>query len=87
MKVIQTLKDYPEIQLEISGHTDNVGLRANNLKLSKARAQSVKQYIVDEGINAGRLSAIGLGPDHPIATNITKAGRAKNRRIEFFRLK
>lgn len=87
MKVFQTLKDYPEIQVEISGHTDNTGSRTNNLKLSKARAQSVKQFLVDEGIDAGRLSAIGLGPDHPIATNTTEVGRAKNRRIEFFRIK
>ncbi len=87
MKVTRTLLDYPEMQLEISGHSDNSGSRSINLKLSKARAQSVKQFLVDEGIEENRLQAIGLGPDHPIANNNTEKGRRKNRRIEFFRIK
>ncbi len=87
MKVVRTLLDYPEMQLEISGHSDNTGSRSYNLKLSKARAQSVKQFLVDEGIEENRLQAIGLGPDHPIANNNTEEGRKKNRRIEFFRIK
>lgn len=85
MKVVQTMKDYPTMQLEISGHSDNTGSRAYNLKLSKDRAQSVKDFLVGKGIDANRAWAIGLGPDHPIASNNTEEGRAKNRRIEFFR--
>ena len=86
-KVVRSLKDYPEVHLEISGHTDNIGSRANNIKLSKQRADAVKDYIVSQGIASGRLRAIGLGPDHPIATNSTPEGRAQNRRIEFYRTK
>lgn len=86
-KVVQSLKDYPEVHLEISGHTDNVGSRAGNIKLSKQRADAVKEYIVSQGISASRLRAIGLGPDHPIASNSTPEGRGKNRRIEFYRTK
>jgi outer membrane protein OmpA-like peptidoglycan-associated protein len=86
-KVIRSLKDYPEIHLEISGHSDNTGSRSKNIKLSKQRADSVKEYIVSQGIASNRLRAIGLGPDHPIASNSTKEGRSKNRRIEFYRTK
>jgi len=86
-KVIRSLKDYPEIHLEISGHTDNTGSRSSNIKLSKKRADSVKDYLVSQGITSNRLRAIGLGPDHPIASNNTVEGRSKNRRIEFYRTK
>lgn len=86
-KVINTLKSYPEMHLEISGHTDNIGSREQNIKLSKARADAVRDYIISQGIAAYRLRSIGLGPDFPIASNKTKEGRARNRRIEFYRTK
>ncbi len=86
-KMLITLKDYPEIHLEISGHTDNTGSRSANIKLSKARAEAVRNYLISEGIEPNRLRAIGLGPDYPIASNKTKEGRARNRRIEFYRTK
>lgn len=87
VKVAQTLHDYPRISLEISGHTDNRGSYKKNMDLSIARAKAVKQYLVDLGIARGRLKAIGLGSQYPITSNDTKAGRDKNRRIEFFRVK
>jgi outer membrane protein OmpA-like peptidoglycan-associated protein len=82
-----TMKDNPEIVVEISGHTDITGSRALNTRLSKARAEAVKTYLVTRGIEASRISTVGYGPDKPIASNKTKEGRAQNRRIEFLRLK
>jgi OOP family OmpA-OmpF porin len=73
---------FPEARGEIAGHADNVGSNANNLVLSQARADSVKQYIVDKfGIDSSRMTTKGYGESKPIASNKTKAGRTKNRRI------
>ena len=69
----------------IAGALENP--KAANQKLSLARANAVKQYLVDKGINAARITTKGLGPDNPIASNKTKEGRQKNRRIEFYRVK
>ena len=77
------LSDFPNAKGEISGHTDSVGSKALNQKLSQARAESVKKYIVDTfGIDATRIGAKGYGFSKPVASNKTKAGKAKNRRIE-----
>lgn len=70
---------------EIAGHTDSIGAAADNMKLSQARAESVRAYMILKGIDADRLVAIGYGADHPIGDNATPAGRANNRRIEFAR--
>jgi outer membrane protein OmpA-like peptidoglycan-associated protein len=86
-KVVQTLIDYPEMQLAISGHTDNRGAKEMNMRLSLARAKSVRQYLINQGVQPGRLTAEGFAFDRPIATNQTAEGRLKNRRIEFLRLK
>ena len=69
--------------LKLAGHTDNTGSRELNLRLSKERAESVKAYLVSQGANASRIEATGYGPDQPIATNKTAAGRQENRRVEF----
>jgi len=69
--------------LKLAGHTDNTGGRELNLRLSKDRAESVKAYLVSQGANASRIEATGYGPDQPIATNSTAAGRQENRRVEF----
>ncbi len=69
--------------LKLSGHTDNVGSAEGNLKLSKERAESVKQYLVSKGANPSRIEATGYGKTQPIASNATEAGRQKNRRVEF----
>ena len=86
-KVVRTLEDYPEMTLEINGYTDNTGSLAFNMKISKQRAESVKKYLINQGIQAERLTSNGYGPENPIESNSTKEGRAKNRRIEFFRIK
>ncbi len=70
-------------KIELIGHTDNQGLRQSNQNLSKARAESVKDYLAGKGINGDLLSASGQGPDRPLAGNDTPEGRARNRRIEF----
>ncbi|WP_025146412.1 OmpA family protein [Pedobacter jeongneungensis] len=69
--------------LKLAGHTDNTGSRELNLRLSKERAESVKTYLVSQGVNASRVEATGYGPDQPISTNKTAAGRQENRRVEF----
>jgi OOP family OmpA-OmpF porin len=79
----KVLTDYPELKIEISGHTDNVGPRQKNVDLSQARADSVKAYLVDKGISGDRIQTRGAGPDEHIADNKTAANRQKNRRIEF----
>lgn len=77
----QILKAYPDIYVEIVGHTDNVGDRARNEKLSRYRAVAVVKTLIANGISARRLTASGRGMDQPIADNSTEAGRARNRRI------
>lgn len=69
--------------IEVGGHTDNVGSAATNKTISELRAQAVVKYLTRAGIDAGKLKAVGYGPDKPVAENGTPAGRAKNRRIEF----
>ena len=82
-KVAKLLLKYPDLRVEISGHTDTVGDEADNVKLSQARADAVKTWLVEQGIDAGRINTRGAGPGEPIADNKSKKGRAKNRRIEF----
>ena len=82
-EVGQLLKNDQALKLEIQGHTDNVGTRAFNRRLSQARAAAVKEYIVTKyGIAADRLTAAGFGFDKPVAKNATAEGRALNRRVE-----
>ena len=71
------------LRIAISGHTDNQADRSKNLELSQQRAESVKAYLVQQGIDASRIETRGAGPDEPIADNKLPAGRQKNRRIEF----
>jgi OmpA-OmpF porin, OOP family len=70
-------------KVEVIGHTDDQGLRVNNVALSQARAESVKAYFASKGINTALITTLGAGPDRPVASNATGEGRAKNRRIEF----
>jgi OOP family OmpA-OmpF porin len=84
---VETLKKYPDLKLEISGHTDDRGDDAHNMDLSRRRAEAVRDYLVTAGIDASRLKTRGAGESEPIDTNDTSKGRAKNRRIEFKRVK
>lgn len=80
-KLIQFLKDYPAVRLEIQGHTDNVGSLVLNNRLSQSRANRVVEYLTKNGIGKGRLIAKGYGPSLPVAENATTQGRAQNRRV------
>jgi outer membrane protein OmpA-like peptidoglycan-associated protein/tetratricopeptide (TPR) repeat protein len=82
-QLVKLLKENPNLKVEISGHTDNVGNDDYNLKLSQARADEVKNYLVKQGIDENRIIAKGYGKNRPIADNNTEEGKAKNRRTEF----
>ena len=73
---------YPDETISVEGHTDNVGSPEYNQKLSEQRAYSVKDYLVNQGVQSSRVSAIGFGESHPKATNDTPEGRQLNRRVE-----
>ena len=80
--IVALLNKFHEVNLEIQGHTDNVGDDEYNMNLSQGRAQSAVDYLIRKGIPVDRLRAVGFGPKKPIADNKKKAGRAKNRRVE-----
>ncbi len=82
-KLVELMKKYPAMTIEIAGHTDFMGSDEYNLKLSHDRAGSVVRYLVSQGIQPGRLSSKGYGKTKPIADNSTDAGRQLNRRVEF----
>lgn len=81
-KVTDWLKDNPDLNVEIAGHTDDRGSDAYNQKLSENRAKAVYDYITSHGVDKSRLSYKGYGESQPIATNETDEGRQKNRRVE-----
>jgi OOP family OmpA-OmpF porin len=80
--VVKILQDNPTYKVDVEGHTDTTGIHEKNMVLSNDRAASVKAYFVSKGIDESRISSTGYGPDRPIATNKTAAGKAKNRRVE-----
>ncbi len=83
-QVASVLEANPDIKLlRVQGHTDSRGRERANLELSQQRATSVKEFLIEAGIDATRLSARGYGESHPIAENDTAEGRAENRRVEF----
>ena len=81
-KLVEIFREYPDTDLLIVGHTDNVGSQSYNKPLSEQRAKSVKDYLVANGVDASRLTFTGKGLEEPIADNTTAEGRAANRRVE-----
>lgn len=81
-KLAEFLRKYPNRDVLIEGHTDSVGSDDYNLTLSRNRADSVKNKLVGDGIEAGRITTMGYGKKFPLASNDTKAGKAQNRRVE-----
>ena len=85
-QIAERLVERPDVRIEVAGHTDNTGSRSLNMRLSLERAQAVKAYLARRGVEPSRMVAEGYGPDQPIATNATAAGRAQNRRVELKQL-
>lgn len=85
-QIAESLREWPEVRVEIQGHTDNTGDDAMNMELSRQRAETVRQYLVNKGIDSNRLTSNGYGEEKPVADNKTAAGRAKNRRVELNRI-
>lgn len=80
--ISQVLVQYPETQVLVQGHTDSSGALNHNMDLSKKRAESVRQYLIAQGVASNRLVAQGFGPNNPVSTNETVDGRQMNRRVE-----
>lgn len=80
-EIIKILNEYPSANLIIEGHADSIGSTTLNQRVSDDRANAVKNYLIQKGVDRSRLTAIGYGENKPIATNLTKKGRALNRRV------
>ena len=80
--IAQVLVQYPETQILVQGHTDSTGSFQHNMDLSNRRANSVKQYLIGQGVASNRLMSQGFGPNNPVADNSTPDGRQMNRRVE-----
>jgi outer membrane protein OmpA-like peptidoglycan-associated protein len=85
--LVRLLQKSPDVKIEMSAHTDNVGSVKYNIGLSNDRAMAVRQYLIAKGISADRIISKGYGKSKPIASNKTSAGRQLNRRVEFTVLK
>lgn len=83
MRLITLLNTYPDMQIEVGGHTDSKGSDSYNQRLSESRAKAVADYLISKGISERRLQYRGYGKSKPIDTNETEEGRARNRRVEF----
>jgi NitT/TauT family transport system substrate-binding protein len=82
-QVVDLAATFGSAYLRIAGNTDNVGSRDTNVRLSRARADAVAQFLVSKGFERNKFDVVGHGPDKPIAPNDTDGGRAKNRRTDF----
>ncbi len=85
-RIVQLMNENPDLKFSVEGHTDSTGNAASNQTLSEARSQAIVAKLVEMGIAADRLTAVGKGQNNPIADNGTDEGRAKNRRVEFVKL-
>jgi len=81
-KISGILLAYPALKVEVEGHTDSVGSDDFNQRLSEQRAESVREYLVDQQVPADAVTAFGFGKTKPVATNDTAEGRQQNRRVE-----
>ncbi len=80
-QVATRLADFPEVRIVVEGHTDSSGAEEYNQRLSERRAKAVKAYLVSRGVDAGRISTVGLGESQPVGDNETEEGQAQNRRV------
>jgi outer membrane protein OmpA-like peptidoglycan-associated protein len=82
-RVLELMEENPEMCISVQGHTDNIGTVAYNKILSERRAKAVVDYLIEQGVNVGRLHYVGWGKSKPMVSNNDKAGRETNRRVEF----
>ncbi|QSQ17707.1 kelch repeat-containing protein [Myxococcus landrumensis] len=82
-EVVEMLKSRPDVAIRVEGHTDNTGPETLNRELSQSRAEAVRAYLIQRGIDGSRLEARGYGPSRPVASNDTPEGRSENRRVDF----
>ena len=85
-RIVQLMTENPDLKFSVEGHTDSTGNAASNQTLSEQRSQAIVDKLVELGISADRLTAVGKGQNSPIADNSTDEGRAKNRRVEFVKM-
>jgi OOP family OmpA-OmpF porin len=85
-EVARSLVANPQVRVEVAGHTDSTGPRAVNERLSLARAESVKAFLIENGVLPAQLEVQGYASTQPVATNRTALGRAQNRRVELRRI-
>jgi len=81
--LVDYLKENPEVNIAVYGHTDNIGSKTYNKQLSERRAKTIGLYLVDNGLSPFRIAWQGYGDEKPLLTNATEEGREKNRRVEF----
>src|SRR5690606_17592843 len=81
--LVEMMKANPGMEIELAGHTDNVGNPASLVSLSQDRVMTVKRFLIEKGIDAKRITGKGYGPEKPIVKNDTEENRNKNRRVEF----
>jgi OOP family OmpA-OmpF porin len=84
--VAMSLMANPDVRIQIGGHTDATGSLSTNMSLSLGRAEAVRAYLARQGVPLSQMATRGYGPDRPIATNATAAGKAQNRRVELTRM-
>ena len=82
-RIFPYFEKFPNLKIEISGHTDAIGTDAANINLSDARANSVREYLTRNGVRIDKIEAVGYGESEPVASNDTDEGRQYNRRVEF----
>jgi outer membrane protein OmpA-like peptidoglycan-associated protein len=83
IKFAETLKQYPETEILVAGHTDNVGTEQYNMSLSQQRANAVANVLKANSVSRSRLTVLGYGEKNPVADNTAESGREQNRRVEF----
>jgi outer membrane protein OmpA-like peptidoglycan-associated protein len=86
-EALDALKEHPDWEIRVEGFTDSQGSKEGNLKLSSDRADAVANWLADHGVDRSRLSSKGYGDARPVASNSTREGRAKNRRVELVRVR
>lgn len=85
-EIAESFRQWPEVKVEVQGHTDNIGTPESNKILSQRRAETVREYLIQKGIAPDRITAVGYGQEKPVADNATPEGRAQNRRVELNRI-